>query len=90
MLRRNIRPLSLASHSVYVYPIRNSRSGVLVEVAEHVYPVDFVILDIKENEKMASSYGTPFLQRLRLVFVIKLIKGTITLRIWYCRLELRQ
>ncbi|GJS47185.1 MAK10-like protein [Tanacetum coccineum] len=41
--------LSLASHS-YIYPL-GIVEDVLVEVAEHVYPVDFVVLDIKENEK---------------------------------------
>ncbi|GJU27266.1 zinc finger, CCHC-type containing protein [Tanacetum coccineum] len=41
--------LSQASHS-YIYPI-GVTEDVLVEVTEHVYPVDFVILDIKENEK---------------------------------------
>ncbi|GKB20601.1 reverse transcriptase domain-containing protein [Tanacetum coccineum] len=38
---------SLASHS-YIYPI-GIAEDVLVKVAEHVYPVDFVILDIKED-----------------------------------------
>ncbi|GKE39541.1 reverse transcriptase domain-containing protein, partial [Tanacetum coccineum] len=41
--------LSLASHS-YVYPL-GIVEDVLVEVVEHVYLVDFVILDIKENKK---------------------------------------
>ncbi|GJX19400.1 ribonuclease H-like domain-containing protein [Tanacetum coccineum] len=41
--------LSLASH-LYIYPL-GIAEDVLVEVAEHVYPIDFVILDIKENEK---------------------------------------
>ncbi|GKD99139.1 MAK10-like protein [Tanacetum coccineum] len=41
--------LSLASHS-YIYPL-GIAEDVLVEVTEHVYPVDFVVLDIKENEK---------------------------------------
>ncbi|GKD69821.1 MAK10-like protein, partial [Tanacetum coccineum] len=36
--------LSLASHS-YIYPL-GIAEDVLVEVAEHVFPVDFVILDI--------------------------------------------
>ncbi|GJS02948.1 MAK10-like protein [Tanacetum coccineum] len=40
--------LSLASHS-YIYPL-GIAEDVLVEVVEHVYPVVFVILDIKENE----------------------------------------
>ncbi|GKB71064.1 MAK10-like protein [Tanacetum coccineum] len=44
----NIR-LSLASHS-YIYPL-GIAEDVLVEVAEHIYPTDFVIINIKENEK---------------------------------------
>ncbi|GKA38024.1 MAK10-like protein [Tanacetum coccineum] len=44
--------LSLASHS-YIYPL-GIAEDVLVEVAKHVYPVDFVILDIKGNEKSLS------------------------------------
>ncbi|GJV27136.1 zinc finger, CCHC-type containing protein [Tanacetum coccineum] len=71
----NIR-LSLASHS-YIYPLRIAED-VLVEVAEHVYPVDFVILDIKENEKRPFILGTPLLTMAKAV--IKFDKGTITLR----------
>ncbi|GJS35097.1 MAK10-like protein [Tanacetum coccineum] len=41
--------LSLASQS-YIYPL-GIAEDVLVEVAEHVYPVDFMILDIKEDKK---------------------------------------
>ncbi|GKB31519.1 MAK10-like protein [Tanacetum coccineum] len=41
--------LSLASHS-YIYPL-GIAEDVLVDVAGYVYPVDFVILDIKEDEK---------------------------------------
>ncbi|GKB97063.1 zinc finger, CCHC-type containing protein [Tanacetum coccineum] len=51
---------------------------ILVKVAEHVYPVDFVILDIKEDEKRPFILGTPFLTRAKAV--IKFDKGTITLR----------
>ncbi|GKE53873.1 MAK10-like protein, partial [Tanacetum coccineum] len=51
--------LSLASHS-YIYPL-GIAEDVLVEVVEHVYPIDFVILDIKENEKRPCILGTPFL-----------------------------
>ncbi|GJT19970.1 MAK10-like protein [Tanacetum coccineum] len=51
----NIR-LSLASHS-YIYPL-GIAEDVLVEVAEHVFPVDFVILDIKENKKRPFILGT--------------------------------
>ncbi|GJS26561.1 zinc finger, CCHC-type containing protein [Tanacetum coccineum] len=68
--------LLLASHS-YIYPL-GIAEDVLVEVAEHVYPVDFVILDIKEDEKRPFILGTPFLTTTKAV--IKFDKGTITLR----------
>ncbi|GJT70774.1 MAK10-like protein [Tanacetum coccineum] len=68
--------LSLASHS-YIYPL-GIAEDVLVEVAEHVYPVDFVILDIKENDKRPFILGTPFLAMAKAA--IKFDKGTITLR----------
>ncbi|GJR88090.1 MAK10-like protein [Tanacetum coccineum] len=68
--------LSLASH-LYIYPL-GIVEDVLVEVAEHVYPVDFVILDIKENEKRPFILGTPFLATAKAT--IKFDKGTITLR----------
>ncbi|GKB98371.1 reverse transcriptase domain-containing protein [Tanacetum coccineum] len=71
----NIR-LSLASHS-YIYPL-GIAEDVLVEVAEHVYPIDFVILDIKENEKRPFILETPFLTMAKAI--IKFDKGTITLR----------
>ncbi|GJY68391.1 zinc finger, CCHC-type containing protein [Tanacetum coccineum] len=68
--------LSLASHS-YIYPL-GIAEDVLVEVAEHVYPVDFVILDIKENKKRPFILGTPFLTMAKAA--IKFDKGTISLR----------
>ncbi|GJX64649.1 zinc finger, CCHC-type containing protein [Tanacetum coccineum] len=68
--------LSLASHS-YIYPL-GIAEDILVEVAEHVYPMDFVILDIKEDEKRPFILGTPFLIIAKAV--IKFDKGTITLR----------
>ncbi|GJZ25228.1 zinc finger, CCHC-type containing protein [Tanacetum coccineum] len=68
--------LSLVSHS-YIYPL-GIAEDVLVEVAEHVYPVDFVILDIKENEKRPFILGTTFLTTAKAA--IKFHKGTITLR----------
>ncbi|GJV08497.1 zinc finger, CCHC-type containing protein [Tanacetum coccineum] len=68
--------LSLASHS-YIYPL-GIVEDILVEVAEHVYPVDFVILDIKEDEKRPFILGTQFLTTAKVV--IKFDKGTITLR----------
>ncbi|GJT16515.1 reverse transcriptase domain-containing protein [Tanacetum coccineum] len=51
---------------------------VLVDVAGYVYPVDFMILDIKEDEKRPFILGTPFLTMAKVV--IKFDKGTITLR----------
>ncbi|GJU04388.1 MAK10-like protein [Tanacetum coccineum] len=68
--------LSLASHS-YIYPL-GVAEDILVEVAEHVYPVDFVILDIEEDEKRPFILGTPFLTMTKAV--IKFNKGTKTLR----------
>ncbi|GJW41923.1 hypothetical protein Tco_0070722 [Tanacetum coccineum] len=66
--------LSLASHS-YIYPL-GITEDILVEVAEYVYPVDFVILYIKENRKRPFISGTPFLTTDKAV--IKFDKGTIT------------
>nr|GEW88741.1 hypothetical protein [Tanacetum cinerariifolium] len=67
--------LSLASHS-YIYPF-GIVEDILVEVVEHVYPVDFVILDIKEDERRAFILGTQFLTTAKAV--IKFDKGIITL-----------
>ncbi|GKF17164.1 MAK10-like protein [Tanacetum coccineum] len=71
----NIR-LSLANHS-YIYPL-GIAVDVLVDVVGYVYPVDFVILDIKEDEKRPFILGTPFLTTAKAM--IKFDKGTITLR----------
>ncbi|GJZ50904.1 hypothetical protein Tco_0605419 [Tanacetum coccineum] len=68
--------LSLASHS-YIYPL-GIAEDVLVEVVEHVYPMDFVIFNIKEDEKRPFILGTPFLTMAKAL--IKFDKGTITLR----------
>nr|GEV25450.1 ribonuclease H-like domain-containing protein [Tanacetum cinerariifolium] len=46
--------------------------------SHYVYLVDFVILDIKEDEKRPFILGTPFLATAK--SVIKFDKGTITLR----------
>ncbi|GJY60314.1 MAK10-like protein [Tanacetum coccineum] len=51
---------------------------VLVKITEHVYPVDFVILDIKENKNRPFILGTPFLTTAKAS--IKFNTGTITLR----------
>ncbi|GJR48926.1 MAK10-like protein [Tanacetum coccineum] len=68
--------LSLASH-LYIYPL-GIAEDVLVEVAGYVYPVDFVILDIKEDEKRSFILGTSLLTTAKAVF--KFDKGMITLR----------
>ncbi|GJZ50895.1 MAK10-like protein [Tanacetum coccineum] len=68
--------LSLASH-LYIY-LLGIAEDILVEFAEHVYPIDFVILYIKENEKRPFILGTPFLTTAKAT--IKFDKGTITLR----------
>ncbi|GJV63405.1 zf-CCHC domain-containing protein [Tanacetum coccineum] len=57
-MRTNIR-LSLDDHS-FVYPI-GIAEDVLVEIAGFMYPVDFVIFDIKEDEYTPLILGTPFL-----------------------------
>ncbi|GJZ39048.1 hypothetical protein Tco_0585611 [Tanacetum coccineum] len=49
-----------------------------IVVAEHVYPIEFVGLDIKENEKRHFILGTPFLTTAKAL--IKFDTGTITLR----------
>ncbi|GJU67067.1 MAK10-like protein [Tanacetum coccineum] len=76
MLAKTDIRLLLASHS-YIYPL-GIVEDVLVEVAEHVYLVDFVILDIKENKKRPFILGTPFLTMAKAA--IKFDKGAITLR----------
>ncbi|GJR83397.1 zinc finger, CCHC-type containing protein [Tanacetum coccineum] len=61
------------------FEIPSTAEDVLVEVAEHVYPIDFMILDIKENEKRPFILGTPFLTTVKAT--IRFDKGTITLRL---------
>nr|GFA21988.1 hypothetical protein [Tanacetum cinerariifolium] len=71
----NIR-LSLVSQ-LYIYPL-GIVEDVLVEVSKQVYPVEFVILYIKENEKRPFILETPFLTMAKAM--IKFDKGTMTLR----------
>ncbi|GJR76751.1 retrovirus-related pol polyprotein from transposon TNT 1-94 [Tanacetum coccineum] len=68
--------LSLASHS-YIYPL-GIAEDVLVEIAGYVYPVDFVILDIKEDKRNPFILGTPFLTTAKAE--IRFDKGIITLK----------
>ncbi|GKC38450.1 reverse transcriptase domain-containing protein [Tanacetum coccineum] len=51
--------LSLASQS-HIYPL-GIAEDVLVKIADFIYPVDFVIIDIKEDRKRPFILGTPFL-----------------------------
>ncbi|GKB34358.1 MAK10-like protein [Tanacetum coccineum] len=51
--------LSLVSQS-NIYPL-GIAEDVLVEIAGFIYPVDFMILDIKEDKKRPFILGTPFL-----------------------------
>nr|GEU79251.1 copia protein [Tanacetum cinerariifolium] len=68
--------LSLANHS-YIYPL-GIAEDLLVEIAEHVYPMEFVIMNIKEDKNRPFILGTPFLTTA--MDMIKFDKGTITLR----------
>ncbi|GJW73144.1 hypothetical protein Tco_0132514 [Tanacetum coccineum] len=52
----------LLARQSYIYPLRIAED-ILVEVAEHVYPIDFVILDIKEDEKRP--FGTDITRIIR-------------------------
>ncbi|GJU21696.1 retrovirus-related pol polyprotein from transposon TNT 1-94 [Tanacetum coccineum] len=65
--------LSLASHS-YIYPI-GIAEDVLAEIAGYVYPIDFVVLDIKEDKKKPFILGTPFLTMAKAE--IRFDKGTV-------------
>jgi hypothetical protein len=69
--------LSFASHS-YVYPL-GIAGDVLVNVAGFMYPVDFMIIDDKENGCMPIILGAPFLTTAR--SVIKYEKGEIELKL---------
>ncbi|GKC95949.1 MAK10-like protein [Tanacetum coccineum] len=68
--------LSLTSYS-YIYPIRIDED-MLVEIAGYVYPVDFVIFEIKEDKKKPFILGTPFLTTTKAE--IRFDKGTISLK----------
>ncbi|GKA31408.1 MAK10-like protein [Tanacetum coccineum] len=68
--------LSLAIQ-LHIYPLQIAED-VLVEIAGFIYPVDFVILDIKEDRKRPFILGTPFLTTAKAE--IRFDKGTITLK----------
>ncbi|GKA43597.1 reverse transcriptase domain-containing protein [Tanacetum coccineum] len=80
-LRDYSKPSQEGYRNTIELPVGNNvgiAEDVLVDVAEHVYPMDFVILDIKEDEKRPFILGTPFLTTAKAV--IKFDKGIITLR----------
>ncbi|GJS59471.1 MAK10-like protein [Tanacetum coccineum] len=64
--------LFLAIYS-YIYPL-GIAEDVFVDVAGYVYPIDFIILDIKEDEKRPFILGTSFLTTTKAV--MKCDKGT--------------
>nr|GEX02704.1 zf-CCHC domain-containing protein/DUF4219 domain-containing protein/UBN2 domain-containing protein [Tanacetum cinerariifolium] len=71
----SIMRLSLANHS-YIYPLGIAKD-VLVDVAGFVYPMDFIILDVKEDEHMPIILGTSFLTTARAE--VEFDKGSMTL-----------
>ncbi|GKD64423.1 retrovirus-related pol polyprotein from transposon TNT 1-94 [Tanacetum coccineum] len=70
--------LSLASHS-YIYPT-GIAEDILVEIVGYVYPVDFMIMDIKEDKKKPFILGTPFLTTAKAE--IRFDKGTLLTLKW--------
>nr|GEU55413.1 hypothetical protein [Tanacetum cinerariifolium] len=58
--------------------VKKKERDVLVELAGFVYPIDFVILDIEENEYMSLILGTPFLTMV--MADIRCSDGSMTLR----------
>ncbi|GJX70227.1 MAK10-like protein [Tanacetum coccineum] len=75
LVETNIR-LSLSSQS-HIQPL-GIAEDVLVEIAGFIYPVDFVILDIKEDKRKPFILGTTFLKMAKAE--IRFDKGTITLK----------
>nr|GEX21011.1 hypothetical protein [Tanacetum cinerariifolium] len=71
----NIR-LSLASHSYSFY--LGITEDVLVEIAGCIYPLDFMILDVKDDKKKPLILGTPFLTMAKTE--IRVDKGIINLK----------
>ncbi|GJW29097.1 zinc finger, CCHC-type containing protein [Tanacetum coccineum] len=68
--------LSLASHS-YIYPL-GIAEDVLIDIVGYVYPVDFVILYIEEDENKPFILETPFLTTTKAE--IRFDKGITTLK----------
>nr|GEV82439.1 hypothetical protein [Tanacetum cinerariifolium] len=70
----NVR-LSLTSHS-YIYPLEIVED-MLIDIDGYVYPVDFMILDIKEDKNKPFILRTPFLTTAKAM--VRFEKGMITL-----------
>nr|GEW43267.1 hypothetical protein [Tanacetum cinerariifolium] len=68
--------LSLVSHS-YIYLLEITED-VLIDIAGYVYPIDFMILDLKEYKNKPFILGTPFVTTAKAV--IRFEKGTINLK----------
>nr|GEX79351.1 hypothetical protein [Tanacetum cinerariifolium] len=68
--------LSLASQS-YIYSLGIAKD-VLIDIAASVYPVDFMILDIKKDKNKPFILRTPFLIMAKAMIIFE--KGTITLK----------
>lgn len=68
--------LSLPNHS-YVYPL-GIAEDVLINVAGFLYPIDFMILDDRENDHIPVILGAPFLATARAT--INYETGTIELK----------
>ncbi|GJT16995.1 MAK10-like protein [Tanacetum coccineum] len=75
LIKTDIR-LSLASQS-HIYPL-GMAEDVLVEIASFIYPVDVVILNIKEDRKRPFILGMPFMKTAKAKF--RFGKGAITLK----------
>ncbi|GKF32597.1 zinc finger, CCHC-type containing protein, partial [Tanacetum coccineum] len=76
-LVNQVSDVNVMPYSIYIR-LTDERPAE-TDVAKHIYPIDFVILDIKENEKRPFILGTPFLTTAEAT--IKFDTGTITLRL---------
>nr|GEU82366.1 reverse transcriptase domain-containing protein [Tanacetum cinerariifolium] len=63
---------------------RRIAEDILIDVVSFVYPMDFIILDIKEDECMPVILGTQFLTTTKAK--IKVSKGIMTIRAGNCKI----
>ncbi|GJZ42233.1 hypothetical protein Tco_0589119 [Tanacetum coccineum] len=64
-----VEPIELVDKEEAMDEEEGTIEDVLIDVAGYVYPVDFMILDIKEDECIPLILGTPFFT------TVKAIKG---------------